>query len=150
MSIIKNLETLLEAVKAQPEKQFDLSVFRQDTPCGTNFCTLGLACSMPWFQEQGYSFVPSPFGDGYFISSYQGQDVRDNLRMVDGTFGEVAFGYLFKPAGDGDSDEALGYESSYVYDDATGVGDLKANMTDKALAIARLELRIAQLKEEQE
>lgn len=133
--IIQNLETLIEAVEAHPEDHFNLSRFKQETECGTLFCTIGLAATMPYFQEQGLELVNiTPR-----FSERQVFDVRINgghsyeAMLVDPLFGPNAFGRLFDPAGLGSLDEVLGY----VDEDELG-NTIQPNMTDKELALARL------------
>jgi len=143
MSITSNLETLLAAVEAQPEDNFDLSHFRQDTACGTNFCTLGLACTMPKFREMGFSlreelntFAPSGFS---YHAQVNGLSAMWGNR-TDFAFGTNSYERLFEPADDGNLDEELGYEFDYDTD--------TANMSDKELAIARLKKQIELMKGE--
>ena len=56
-SIINNLEILSAAVEAQPEPMFNLRRFKNETECGTLFCTVGLATTIPHFQELGFKMV---------------------------------------------------------------------------------------------
>lgn len=138
-AIIDNLEALLAEVKLQPESTFDLSVFKKETECGTIFCAVGLACTMPRFQEMGFEFraCEGVYRTNYF-TEINGEDVMD-AGVADPYFGGNAFRELFSPAGDGRLDGDLNY---YEEDDETG----EPTMTDKELIIARLEYKIAQYK----
>lgn len=147
-TIVSNLEALLAAVEAQPESQFDLSYFRHDSEdenvCGTLFCTVGLACTMPRFQAEGYELIATPknYDPGKFTYHVEvhGTDVRDS-DASDAAFGTGAWFSLFTPAGDGLFDTDLGYKVSG--------DDYEGNMTDKELAILRLKKQIDYMKGEQ-
>jgi hypothetical protein len=153
-TIIENLEALKAAVEAQPESRFDLSRFRNDTPCGTNFCTAGLAASLPQFQALGFrldatpkDYAPGEFNytvsvNGIDVYSPVSGDEEDEADAADLVFGARAWQHLFETAGDGELDREIGY----AYDWKEDVG----NMTDKELAIARLKKQIETLKGEQE
>jgi hypothetical protein len=52
-TIRENLLALRAAIERQPERLFDMSTFSTPTICGTFYCSLGLAASMPFFNEQG-------------------------------------------------------------------------------------------------
>ena len=133
--IIENLEVLLAAVEAQPENLFDLGSWRTETPCGTNFCVAGLACSMPRFQAAGMRWTT------YDVPQYNGIDMRDD--GGDELFGANSMPELFRFAGGGRLDKELGLD--YGYDD---YDDVHMYCTDKELAVARLKNRIATYKGE--
>lgn len=145
---VENLETLLAAVEAQPEQNFNLSYFREDdNVCGTLFCTVGLACTMPVFQRQGFELIEKKLecftGRSVYYVEVNGQDVRDT-GAADTSFGADAYNELFSTAGDSNIDELVGYKSIWKDDTEEYV----TNMTHKELAVARLKYRIAQLKEQ--
>jgi hypothetical protein len=141
--IVANLEALLAAVEAQPETLFDLSFFRNETECGSNFCAVGLACTMPEFQAMGFNLRATANDysrDGF---SYRAE-INGALAMwnnrTDFAFGTDSYQRCFEPANEGSLDNELGYE----FDRDTDT----ANMTDKELAVARLKKQIAILKGE--
>lgn len=140
--IINNLETLLAAVEAQPESQFNLSHFKVEEPCGSLFCTVGLACTMPEFKAMGYELVPTGGnwnGSPTYRAHVNHEDVVES-DVCDPAFGDEAYQRLFRPAGGGWIDDDLGYDIDYSENTAT--------MTDKELAIARLNHQIAAYKGE--
>lgn len=148
MTPIENLEILIDAVEQHPEELFDLSKYKQEKNCGTLFCTLGLAASMPEFQAQGVEFVKRP--------EYSSSDVKINgetawyADTADGIFGPEAFSRLFEPADCGSMDAFLRYSPGFV--EHCDDGDIQhgPNMTDKELALARLNKQLSILKEENE
>lgn len=119
-AIIENLEALLAAVEAQPERLFNLDNFRMERPCGTLFCVAGLAANMPRFQALGMVWDGDP--------SLNGTSVWDG--GGDPLFGPNSMSELFQYAGGGGLDEDLGWDK----------------LTHKQLAIARLKYRIAEYK----
>lgn len=155
-TVVDNLEALLAAVEAQPETLFDLSSFRKDTSCGSNFCTAGLACTLPRFQALGFKLevTGERYGGGLMYTAkvgglgvYQSVNGEDDYGdeeadVADFALGEGAWQNLFKMSGDGALDAELGYY--YNWESNT------ANMTDKELAIARLKEQIELVKGEQE
>ena len=124
--ILENLEVLRAAVAAEPTDLLDLNTFQRETGCDTLHCTLGLACLMPYFNEQGLcaDTFGAPVVDGNFYT---------NIHSFDELFGEGAYGKLFTPAGYGMRDEQLGY--------------VLQSMTDKELALKRLDAEIDRHKE---
>lgn len=136
-AIITNLETLLAAVEVQPEGLFDLSMFKQDSSCGTLFCTIGVAACLPHFQAQGLEFgrVQGNNKEVVLINGYAAY----NRGVADPIFGPNAFDHLFEPAGLGgfDGDEDIDYDD---------YSDDMPNMSDKTLAIARIEKQIQLVK----
>lgn len=137
-AIITNLETLLSAVEAQPESLFDLSGYKQVEPCGTLFCTVGLAATMPFFQEQGVEMRPVATNANLGEVFINGQNAW-RFNVAPPLFGPNAFGNLFEPADCGNLDDLLGYEDD---------GENAPNMTDKELAIARLRKQLEIVKGE--
>lgn len=123
--IKRNLEVLLAAVKAQPEELFDLGNYKQYAPCGTLFCTAGLAASIPFFQEQGMELVSH--GSGGNFSVHVDNTHISYAPKTNTLFGNDAFEELFQPNG-------LGFSDSTISDDE--------GMPDKELAIARLEKQL--------
>lgn len=138
-AIIDNLEVLLAAVVAQPEEMFDLGTWRSKHTCGTICCVAGLASLMPRFQALGLGWNPVE-AEPYF----------GNVSMWDGggdtLFGVDSMDELFRPAGSGGLDDTIGFEKHYD-DDWTYNGQ---SMTDRELAIARLEYRIKEYKDANE
>ena len=143
--IIENLEILRAAVEAQPENLFDLGSFKRVEPCGTLFCTLGLACTMPHFQQMGFSLEQ----DGEYIDLLlNGESIFEALRYVDKIFGDGSFPRLFEPAGCGYADFDLGFDTDYEDSDGATVNEVQ-NMPDKTLALKRLDRQINIYKGEQ-
>lgn len=138
-AIIDNLEALLTAVKAQPENLFDLDAWMMETSCGTAFCVAGLAASMPRFKALGMSWNENEW------PMYGGKDMWDG--GGDALFGERSMRELFEPANSGTFDFDLGLPAEED-DEDDGYGSYTVlKCTDKELAIARLEHRIATYKE---
>jgi hypothetical protein len=134
-TIISNLETLLEAVEAQPEALFALCAWKQESECGTILCVAGLACTMPEFQAQGMRW------NKYDTPSVNGVSVWNDAG--DELFGCNSMKELFHSHASGLLDATLGFDTKYdEYGDLISVG-----CTDKELAIARLKHRIATYKE---
>lgn len=136
--IATNLTTLLTAVLAQPEEAFNLDVFKSETPCGTLFCSVGLAASMPYFQELGFGFEARTMYDGEtsFYVTLDKENIMDERERLDVVFGENAFNRLFKPAADGvwDTDIGVIEDGDYARLDT---------LTDKHIAVERLLKQIA-------
>ncbi len=133
MTIKENLELLLAAIENQPEESIKLNSFKQETACGTLFCSLGLACSMPEFQAMGYGFYEMVIrGVEYsriiYHAELNGECILDNEYVVNNTFGTAAYNRLFEPRGAGYFDAGLIY-----WDEAT---------SDKQLAILRLKKQL--------
>lgn len=143
--VINNLTTLLAAVEAQPETLFDLQQFKQTKPCGTIFCTVGLAATMPHFTEQGLGLTQYyPGTDGGYYVSLNGMHMceDENEEALEAMFGPEAFEHLFQPAGEGMKDAAYGLEQTFDdWEDEV----IDSNMTDKQLAVVRLQQRIKEL-----
>lgn len=143
--IVMNLESLLEAVKEQPEELFNLNSYKREAECGTLFCTAGLAATMPEFQEQGYDFCVKY--DSVFLVTVNGAEVTSST-VVDPAFGEQAFDQVFSMRGGSSFDEK--YMDS-VYDDLYEEHRLKMKprdeVSDKVVAINRLEQQLAIYKE---
>ena len=135
--ILENLEVLRAAVIAEPEALFDLHAFARITDCGTLHCTLGLACTMSYFKEQGLRFNEFSF----FSPRMEGEN-HTTARSFDKLFGEFSYDRLFTSAGCGTRDKELGFERNYF------LYRIGQSMTDKELAIARLDAAIATYKEE--
>lgn len=136
MTPIENIEILIEAVTAQPEELFDLSKYKREESCGTLFCTLGLAATLPEFQAQGLKIFQC--GDAFDVT------INDVHAWYEGiaepVFGPNAFIRLFEPADCGTMDAVLGYDRGWSYG--------SPNMTDKELALKRLNRQLSILKEE--
>lgn len=139
--VLSNLRLLRNAVEKQPEQLFDLEQFKKEEPCGTLFCTAGLAASMPEFKAQGMRFeseahplVPSPpwwrvkIGD-----SYLWDDEYDTSTNADKLFGEDSSNTLFTERSEGACDADL------LCDDD---GDAIPDISDKQLALMRLDVQI--------
>lgn len=138
--IINNLQTLLEAVKAQPETLFDLSMYTQKQECGTLYCTAGLAATMPYFQAQGMEIKGNGHG-GIFV--YIGGGFITETERTAEMFGADPWDRLFATYGHGDFDSYFDPEyTDYLEDDDAYDAPEKA-MSDKTLAIARLERQLA-------
>ncbi len=137
--IKNNLMVLRAAVEAQPEQNFNLDAFKTEEPeCGTLFCTVGLACTMPVFQAKHYALtlVQDSWrysGAGWFEATREGQDVCD-YGVTDVEFGEDSFGNLFEMRNQGQQDDA---HPSYDF------GEIDRSVTDKELALWRLDRQIA-------
>jgi hypothetical protein len=127
MNIIENLKKAIEVVEACPEAVLDLQHYKQETPCGTLFCTAGLLATTPFFMEQGLQLVPIEDRD----SAYNVTNPKICSDFVFGMstawanamFGGGGFVNLFQSRGCGYWDEEI---------------DPTDEMTDKELALCRL------------
>ena len=133
--IITNLQTLLAAVEAQPEQNFNLTRYKdEDSACGTLFCTAGLAATLPTFQEQGLSLVEI---DSYsrvkhYMVFVNGDEV-DDTEETDKIFGPDAWWNLFPTFRNGYRDV------EFVTYDVNG----DSIQTHKELAIFRIKAQLA-------
>lgn len=128
--ILSNLKLLRDAVEAQPEQLFDLGRYKQEEPCGTLFCTAGLAATMPAFQKQGMRLVK----DGlWWMVTVDGNEIYDS--SADDIFGYDCFNVLFdtRELGSLDEEHPLYYKED---------GCLSEAVSDKALALWRLDRQI--------
>lgn len=141
--IAANLSVLLEAVKTQPENLFALSRYSQVKECGTLFCTAGLAATMPYFKEQGME-LKQPYKNDVTLVYINGIEV-DDLDVADSLFGEDAWTRLFATYGHGDFDADT--DSAYcdwrLFGRWNNQTEPEHLVTDKTLAIARLERQLA-------
>lgn len=150
-----NLERLIQAVDDQPEDKFDLSSFRIDKKdannvCGTLFCTVGLACTLPEFQSVGFHLV---LRDNEYDREVEQKvyiakvgDVAVCSGSADPTFGEGSFERLFATRDSGvlDADHP---EAVWGIDDEWF--EIDDSVTDKQLALWRLRKQLAIYKGEQ-
>ncbi len=133
--ITTNLQTLLAAVEAQPEQNFNLTRYKdEDSACGTLFCTAGLAATLPTFQEQGLSLVEV---DSFsrrkrYMVLVNGYDV-DETYDTDAIFGSDAWSNLFATFGHGCRDDG------FITKDENG----DSIQTHKELAILRIKAQLA-------
>ena len=140
--ILSNLRLLRSAVEAQPEQLFDLARFKKEEPCGTLFCTAGLAASMPEFQAQGMHFESQ--AHPLFRSSsarwrvkigesYLWDEGGDTSTSTDNLFGEESSNTLFTERYEGACDADI------LRDDDGGA---IPGISDKQLALMRLDVQI--------
>lgn len=136
-TILTNLEVLLAAVKSQPEALFNLSSYRNDTECGTMFCTAGLAATLPHFNAQKMRWGVDAFDDPTVLigSGSVGDDEK-----TDPLFGQNSWYNLFSTFGSGSRDEDLGAVND--------IGERVGGYTHKELAILRIEAQIETVKGE--
>lgn len=127
-SIIKNIDVLIAAVKAEPSKKFDLSTYVQEKPsCGTLHCTAGLAATLPYFKRRGWKLYIN--GDGGFGVLVKGVYVSSSS-VVNSQFGDDAWDRLFDVRWSGEFDR---FHPKY----------LDSSVTDKELALWRLRMQRA-------
>ncbi len=122
MNIRENLLTLIAAIEAQPETQFDLSSFVSENDCGTIYCSAGLAASMPFFMDQ-LRQSKTVYAENLPLGEYA-YYVSDQAHM----WGPNSNEELFSPRATTDFDEQL-LENN-------------PSMTDKELAVVRLRNRL--------
>lgn len=147
--IVRNIEVLIDLIKAYPQELFDLHAFTATKGCGTLYCSIGLAASQPYFQMKGLSlhnFDLQIRGVDYFKTLIDGdEDYLDTL------FGEESFDRLFDRAGQGAFDaQHSDFDAEATWDDGEETGedevDAFPNTSDKELAIWRLEYQLARYK----
>jgi hypothetical protein len=147
-TILTNLHKAREVLANIPEAAFVLAVFRADSnTCGTIACAVGHLSMDPHFA--GFLRLDQITSNHAWIlsvrfpeSDYWGQAYQ--YEHLDGYFGPDAFGRLFEPRSSGSLDcSHPGY--SYKWNDGTSLW-IDPDVTDKALAIWRIDQQIAQLK----
>lgn len=132
--ITTNLQTLLAAVEAFPEAQFNLSAYRQESPeCGTLFCVAGLAATLPHFNEQGMYLSYSEVWDDWTVRMRGGVTTVGDDESTEELFGQEAWYNLFATYGSGNRDLKLG---AYAADRWT------RTLSHKELAIKRIQAQI--------
>ena len=136
--ILENLEVLRAAVAAEPTDLLDLNTFQCKADCGTLHCVLGLACTLPYFNEQGLRFDED--NNPILCGSGEADPVEASFMHIysfDKLFGDDSWGNLFGMAGYGLRDGMLGY----------GRRNNAQSMTHKELALKRLDAEIDRHKE---
>lgn len=133
--VLTNLNVLLEAVKAYPEKQFNLSNYRDETECGTLFCVAGLAATLPHFNAQGMYFDKDEWSE-WVIRMDADRTVSDD-EATDPLFGPESWYNMFSTYGSGNRDVVLG---AYAEGDSFHYSPL---LTHKELAVRRIKAQIA-------
>ncbi len=123
--VVYNLEVLTEAVEAQPEQNFDLRYFRTEGKCGTLFCTVGLATTLPEFQNQGFTLEPYTSTVNVLVVKVNGEEVVSS-GASDAAFGVDSYENLFSHRGTSEFDKSLGVLPAYE------------EVSDKTLALHRL------------
>lgn len=141
--ILENLNILLEAVKAHPESGFSLENFRRDHPCGTNFCTIGLATTLPHFIEKGYELRPTNQWRRRFALFVKNVPFTADVFMLDKDFGSSSWDRLFDSAGASSMDRHNEKFSNWRLYPATREHEEEEYPHQKDLAIWRLERQIA-------
>lgn len=142
--IVANLELLRAAVEAQPVGLFDLSFYKKEEPCGTLFCTAGLACSMPEFIAKGFGFITAWGHKEAVFASVDSVEISGSDK-TDPTFGKDSWSRLFEVRNDGEFDKEHP-DFGDISDEFYEVG-VDPSVTDKDLALWRLEQQIAIYKE---
>lgn len=99
-TILENLAILREAIQASPDDLIQINMYR--SACGTHYCTLGIATTLPHFANQGITLVPYRICEeivGY-IPLLNGVEVSgEQRRMWDPFFGPHAWSRLFSSRG---------------------------------------------------
>ncbi len=122
MDIRENLTQLRAAVEDWPEEEFDLAEIK--TACGSHYCALGIACTMPYFHALGLSLIgSSPVIGGHYPGSHD----------LDEMFGRLAWGRLFASRQLGGWDAELTRDTKEERDDS---------VSDKQLALARIDRQL--------
>lgn len=148
--VVMNLERLITAVEAEPEQNFNLSSFKIDKTddtgnvCGTLFCTVGLACTLPEFQLQEFKLIQQGQRYKSYHVEVNGEHIGNNPVDTDKAFGERAFARLFAARGEGVLDkEHPAVVGSDAYNDVL----IDSSTSDKELALWRLTKQLAIYKE---
>lgn len=147
--ILENLNILLEAVKAFPESHFSLERYREDNECGSNFCTLGIATTIPHFVEKGYVLRPLMHNEKKFFLQINEQDFdAAGNKILENDFGKNAFDCLFDLAlyglNDSENDQVKAWKAEHRPEDMAADEDEEEEYPhQKDLAIWRLERQIA-------
>jgi hypothetical protein len=115
--IMQNLEHLYWMIQAEPKKKIHMDQWKKEDPvCGTLHCSLGLATTSQFFQDQGLEML-------------------DSYILVNGDSDTARFDELFGP----DAYDVL-------FDQATDTEERKFADNHKKIALARLRARILKYK----
>lgn len=121
-TVKENLQELHRVITAYPEDQLNL---RNYHTCGTIFCAVGLAATLPFFMDQmGMPAMNPEEGQGSDLSF---NNIASDLSDMKEIWGEDAFERLFATHGQGVNDEMFPL----------------AHGNDKALILARIEYALA-------
>lgn len=127
ITVKENLELLLQVVQQHPEAEFNLDYYKRVTPCGTLFCSLGLASTVSSFQEQGLPALDWHAEGSVGVFTKPIHDILDTI------FGPKAHDRLFAPRRSGSRDLEImqPYAKGFL-------------MHDKELAIKRIEKALSE------
>lgn len=149
MTIIDNLMRIRKLVSDYPEENIYLDRFCvQKSDCGTLYCVAGLMASDPYFQNMGFHLrrenPESPTSPLFvFYKSRFIFDMDNDVDVSADIFGQGAYRRLFEQRGDGLYDgELLSFNEDGV------VTDQYDDVSDKRLAIYRIDRRLAELSAE--
>lgn len=144
-TVLENLTYLKNLIASVPDKQLDLSKFKQDAPdadepeisCGTLYCVAGFAASAPYFQVQGMELVLLPADDQdkepfWIVKHVNGSPFE--CEWADELFGPNAFDRLFAEHGGGTFDNR-------IFNDMVE-GE---TLSDKKLALERIAMQIERM-----
>lgn len=101
--MVENLIVLRAAIQAHKANLFNLEAYTCKTPCGTLYCSAGLATTMPHFQNQGMHLDDS--GDNVLVNGV-GIANRKGIE-INKLFGPDAFNNLFTWYGNSNYDVEL-------------------------------------------
>lgn len=142
-TIINNLKHLRTLIEDTPDTVINLARFK--TECGTHFCAIGLAACATHFQQQGLTLEPvkdsywkqfqsfEPVLNGVYLLS------QDGYQSLEPLFGPKAFDRLF------DSREESYWDDEIL--DNPRLQDVNGYISDKQLAIARIDMQLQELAE---
>lgn len=117
-TIKENLQELHRIITAYPESKLDLQNYVSHTDCGTLFCAVGLAATMPFFMDQIGMPPADPAESGF-------NNLADDLSDMSEIWGHDSFDRLFASHGQGRYDEEI--------------LDNQAPLSDKELILARID-----------
>lgn len=154
IDIIENLELAIKTVEAQPEEQFGLESFKEETSCGTIFCTAGLLTTVEHFRNQGMLLNPT-LGGWDWPRLMTRQSTRTpglyNYEWVADLFGPDAFNNLFEIRDQGEWDSSIiecarGNHMDSLRSKGMDPGEYPFTFSDKELALARLSYQLDLIK----
>jgi hypothetical protein len=143
-TILANLRKAHEILRAAPEKLFDLEYFKEQKTCGTLHCAAGWLAASPEFSDRMQFYQRM---HGVWCVVEPGRDPGDwsNWKWVDKHFGPLAFDNLFATRGAGKRDHLHPQAEEQGHDDVI----FPPEVTDKELALWRIEQQIAAIEGEQ-
>jgi hypothetical protein len=124
-NIVQNLKKAIEAIEGRDSSELELSCFTSKGECGTLYCSAGILAITQYFYDQGMMFKE----DHVYINGRS----MFQAEVGDIMFGTCAYSRLFELRGCAEWDGEI---------------DPRDEMTDKELALARLNRQLEVVQKE--